>query len=373
MRQHANGFARPTVTRALTAVEDQAIAEVCPGLNVRQNAGDRHDDFLWGPIVSLYRGHATNAPLRHQASSGGALSAMLQHLLARGLVKFVVQTGASRETPYANAEVVSDTPEAVYRAAGSRYAPSSPLANIERHLSRGAPFAFVGKPCDVAALRALARRDPRVDELIPYAFSFFCAGVPSGAGAEKLIEKMGLRTDDVVEFRYRGDGWPGYATAVTRDRRELRMSYHASWGEILSKRLQLRCKICPDGVGGFADVVCADAWECDADGYPMFEERDGVSLVVGRTEKGAELIAAAAEAGDIALAPARVADIAAMQPSQARRKRLVLSRVLALKAFARPTPRYAGLNLGRAARSAGLGANLKSFLGTCRRVVFGWL
>jgi coenzyme F420 hydrogenase subunit beta len=37
------------------------------------------------------------------------------------------------------------------------------------------------------------------------------------------------------------------------------MSYADSWGGILSRHVQFRCKICPDGTGGFADVVCADA------------------------------------------------------------------------------------------------------------------
>src|SRR3712207_7050821 len=38
-----------------------------------------------------------------------------------------------------------------------------------------------------------------------------------------------------------------------------------------------RCKICPDGTGEFADIVCADAWY-GKDGYPDFAEREGRSL-----------------------------------------------------------------------------------------------
>ena len=50
------------------------------------------------------------------------------------------------------------------------------------------------------------------------------------------------------------------------------MSYAQSWGEILTKHVQFRCKVCPDGSGGFADVACADAWYGDERGYPSFEE-----------------------------------------------------------------------------------------------------
>lgn len=51
------------------------------------------------------------------------------------------------------------------------------------------------------------------------------------------------------------------------------MSYNESWGNILGKYLQKRCKICPDGIGEFADIVCADAWHGDKSGYPNFEEK----------------------------------------------------------------------------------------------------
>ena len=87
-------------------------------------------------------------------------------------------------------------------------------------------------------------------------------------------------------FRYRGNGWPGQATATLRDGNTRSMSYHDSWGKILSHHVQHRCKVCADGTGTAADLVCADAWVSDERGYPVFEERDGVSLIVTRNAKG---------------------------------------------------------------------------------------
>ena len=42
--------------------------------------------------------------------------------------------------------------------------------------------------------------------------SFFCAGLPSIDAQKKLLEEMGCNSR-VVSLRYRGNGWPGYATA----------------------------------------------------------------------------------------------------------------------------------------------------------------
>lgn len=365
-----DGFRRPRQTAPLDADEEAAFAAVCPGRGTSQPRAEGEDDAFWGPVVELWKGSATDAALRRNASSGGVLSALLMHLLRTGQVAHVVQTGAG-DIPYGNATVVSRDVASVYEAAGSRYAPSSPLAGIDSHLAKGEPFAFVGKPCDVAALRAMARRDPRIDRLVPYMISFFCAGVPSLKGAEAVLQRMGCRPEDVASFRYRGDGWPGQARAVLKDGSVRTLTYEQSWGDILSKHLQFRCKICPDGTGGAADIVCADAWECDERGYPLFKECDGVSLVLARTTRGAALVAAAQAAGTIEISPARVADIASMQPGQVKKKRLALSRLFALRLMLRPVPAFKGYRLGAAAASAGPIANLRSFLGTCRRIAEG--
>jgi coenzyme F420 hydrogenase subunit beta len=235
-------------------------------------------------------------------------------------------------------------------------------------LAESGRAAFVGKPCDVAALRALARRDPRIDRTFPYMVSFFCAGVPSLPGTRELLDRLEVSEAEVVTFRFRGDGWPGRATATLKDGRRFSMSYADSWGAILSRHVQFRCKICPDGTGGFADVVCADAWHCDERGYPLFEEADGVSLVISRTTRGEAVVRGALDAGRVALEPLNVDVIARMQPGQVKRKRLALARLAALAVLRRPRPRVAGLHLFAAARQAGLWAHLHSFIGTLRRV-----
>ena len=367
-----DGFLRPVQSGSLPRAARAAIADVCPGVTVRQQAAEgAQADPLWGPYLSVKQGWAENPALRRQASSGGVLSAVLHHLLASGQVKFIVQTGADPNIPYANQTRASRTGGAIFEAAGSRYAPSAPLENLEDYLARGEPFAFVGKPCDVAALRAMARRDPRINAHVRVMLSFFCAGAPSLKGAEALLAKMGAPKDEVTRFRYRGDGWPGFARADLETGEARQLSYEESWGAVLSKHVQYRCKICPDGVGGAADIVCADAWECDEKGYPLFGEREGVSLVLARTDQGAKILAEAETARVVRLQEARVDDIAAMQPSQARRKRLIASRLAARRALLRLTPRYDGVGVRQAARMAGPSESLRSFLGSVRRLLKG--
>ncbi|MEL7486006.1 MAG: Coenzyme F420 hydrogenase/dehydrogenase, beta subunit C-terminal domain [Pseudomonadota bacterium] len=376
-----NGHLRPRVSGAISdpisdpisgaisgAVQSR-IRDVCPGLSMTMPASDRETHPLWGPYRSIADGWARDPALRRRASSGGGLSALLVHMLDSGAASFIHQTAAAKDDPLGNKTVASHVKGDITEAAGSRYAPSAPLADLEASLARGKPFVFVGKPCDVAALRAMARHDPRINEHVALVVSFFCAGAPSRKGGDALLDAMNVTRDDVVAFRYRGDGWPGKARARLASGEEASLSYEQSWGDVLSKHLPFRCKICPDGVGGFADIVFADAWRCDERGYPLFEETDGVSLIVTRTEKGEAALAAAVDAGVIETAPRAIEDILDMQPGQRRRKTLALSRIAALWALGRRAPRFKGFQLLKAAARAGVFANIKSFLGAGRRIV----
>jgi coenzyme F420 hydrogenase subunit beta len=365
-----NGQAQPRQTGPVSAAENARIAQICPGLGLSQSTPEAgaEDHPIWGPVLGLRAGHAADPALRRQASSGGGLSALLTHLLDTGAVDFVLQTSASEDDPLGNATVISRDGRGVFDAAGSRYAPSSPLAGIDALLDGAARFAFVGKPCDVAALRALGRDDPRVAAQIPIMLSFFCAGVPSRHGAAKVVETLGFAPEDVAAFRYRGDGWPGRATATSASGESRGMSYADSWGNILSRHVAFRCKICPDGTGGAADVVCADAWDTDERGYPVFEDGEGTSLIMSRTAVGEALVRAAEAAGRLETRPFAIAAIAPMQPGQLTRRRMALARLLAMRLLGRPTPQYRGFHLLRAARQAGLRRNLRDFIGMLRRL-----
>lgn len=371
MEMTAPGFLRPVQAETLTKAEENTVAQICPGLGQRVDSAGRIDDPLWGPYLDMRTGHATDPEIRFIGSSGGGLSAVAAWLLDSGAVDGVVETTAHAEVAVANQPLLARNRSEILAGAGSRYATSAPLTDLAAVLEGTTRHAFIGKPCDVAALRALAALDPRVGERIPYMLSFFCAGVPSQTGAEAVLTALGTTLDETAGFRFRGNGWPGQATATDRDGAQSSMSYHDSWGKILSRHVQHRCKICADGTGVAADLVCADAWESDTDGYPLFEEQDGTSLMVARTEVGLALIRQAEAAGAIATADFDVPSLTGIQPGQRRRRRALLARLAGLRLMGFPVPDYRGLLLRAAARQNNLKDNAKNFLGMVRRALKG--
>ena len=342
MQVTSYGQIRPHSKDALDAATLERIQSICPGIRVTGAAAPaRTTHPVWGPIRSIHRGWATDEATRFHSAAGGSLTALGVFLLESGKVDLILHVRASSAEPLLTDAQISTTAEQVKSGAQSRYGPAAPLVHVHRLLDEGRRFALLGKPCDVAAIRNLARIDPRVEEQIPYCLTIFCGGVPSLHTARKIAAHHGVREDEVEVFRWRGNGWPGPTHVEGSRRASLRPQLRS--GLVRSESpwsydIQFRCKICPDAIGELADVSCADGWVM-RDGKPIHEEAPGVNLLVARTERGERLVADAAAAGAIELAPFAIAQLDAMHGDHLPRKLGYPARIAALKIMGEPAPR----------------------------------
>lgn len=371
MEMTAPGYLRPVQNANLNAAEETTLKAICPGLGQEVRPEGRVDDPIWGPYREMTIGWATDPELRYTGSSGAGISAVLIHLLNSGQIDGVVQIKASATNPVGNDTVISRSATEITQAAGSRYAPSAPLANCAELLEGDERFAFVGKPCDIAAMRAMQSTTPSAAKVFPILVSFFCGGIPSEAGAHEVVSHLGVAQDDLAAFRYRGNGWPGKATATRHDGSDSQMTYNESWGKILSRHVQHRCKLCADGTGKAADIVCADAWEVDDKGYPLFEEDDGISLIVARTDLGNDIISDTVSAGMLEVKPFDMTELPKIQKGQFWRRKVVAPRMLALRLTGKPVPSYKGLNLWGMQKYSDPMLFGRNFLGMVKRVLRG--
>jgi len=117
--------------------------------------------------------------------------------------------------------------------------------------------------------------------------------------------------------------------------------------------------------------VFADAWEADERGYPLFEERDGRSLILVRTPKGQTILEGAVRESHIAVEPFDIAELEKIQPGQTGRRRALLARLLALRLLGKPTPQYQGFSILAAARTGSFAWSARNFLGMVRRILLG--
>ncbi|SDL77591.1 Coenzyme F420 hydrogenase/dehydrogenase, beta subunit C-terminal domain [Tessaracoccus oleiagri] len=357
--------ARPVGVAALPIEVKDRIVAACPGAGVRSPASGRpaptdRDELLVGPADAIWEGWAADPEVRRRASSGGIVTALAAYCVERLGMRLVVHVGMEPTQPWTNRTITSHDRAGLLANAGSRYAPSSPVEALRLIEEADGPCVFVGKPCDVAAVAELRKQRPALDRNLGAVLSFFCAGTPASAGTLGLASTLGFDEDRIASVRYRGDGWPGRFRVRGRDGQEASLSYDESWGALARRHRQLRCQVCPDGLGELADVTGGDAW------HRREESPEGISVVLARTPLGRRLVEGAAEAGYVELTESDAHRVVAAQ-GLVRRRKLVAARLTALGLLGLPVPRFRGFHLWRAARLIGPVKFVREMGGTLRR------
>lgn len=345
-----NGHERPIVVGELDHKTVDVIYDVCPGTRVDGLPPNLYDeetkvDNVWGPWRRIVRAWASDTRVRFEGSTGGVLTALAQYLLTSGQVDFILHTKASTTEPTFGEPTLSFTKAEVLEASGSRYGPTATLIDVEEVLSRGQPFAFIGKPCDIAALRNWARFDDRVEKLVKYWLGPVCGGFGPPSFTEDFFRRMRIEPAEVKAMRYRGRGCPGPTVVETANER-VEAHYLDYWGDDESKwTLPWRCKICPDGIGESADLAAADTWP---GGSPRREDTDdlGTNAIIARTLAGQQLLEAATRAGALTIESDLVpSDLSVYQPHQRRKKYAAGPRHQGLGELGRIVPATSGLRL----------------------------
>jgi coenzyme F420 hydrogenase subunit beta len=360
---------RPVVNSAKCRWCGECI-KVCPGIALSHEPfnGQTISELRlsWGPILEVWEGYAADSEIRFKASSGGIATALSLFCLAETGMSSVLHTGTDTDNPLVNIPVLSHNREQLISRAGSRYSPAASCSKFDMLEKADSPCVFIGKPCDIAALRKSQAANTMLDSKVGLAISIFCAGTPSTNGTYKLLEALGVKSKNVEELRYRGYGWPG-STVVTikgSNGQVRKMTYEESWGGILSNYGQLRCRLCPDGTGEFADISCGDPWHRE-----IKQDEPGRSLILVRTERGRKILHSAADAGYIELERVTPEILPASQKSLLGRRRDLFGRLLMMRIMFIPVPYYKGFYLFRNWLELTAIRKLRSLGGTLKRII----
>lgn len=343
--------------------------KVCPGYSLRTEDRPAQDpaliqDNLIGPYLEIWEGYATDPEIRYRGSSGGVLTALSLYSLEKEGMESVVHTAMNKSEPWLNQTVRSRTKEDLLAATGSRYAPSSPCEGLGWIEKSTEASVFVGRPCDAAAAMKAANCRPDLARQLGLVLTFFCAGPPATDATLALIRQFGVNREEVGTVSYRGNGWPGHFRVVGKEGVEKgSLTYQESWGRLAKYPRPWRCHLCPDGLGEYADISCGDAWHR----YPN-NGNPGVSIVIVRSKRGQEILRRAREAGYVNLSSIKANDVLAAQGLPERRKQL-LGRLIAMRAFMMPTPEFDKLGLVAAWRQTPASTKARTILGTVKRIV----
>lgn len=362
---------RPIVDSA-KCQECSGCVVVCPGIEISHQPFNNQIMpelcWEWGPVMEVWEGYATDSQIRYNGSSGGLATALALFCLEKKGASGVLHIGARPGAPLENTAVFSKNRAELLACTGSRYSPAAPCEKLEWVQEALCPSVFIGKPCDVVALRKSQAVNPVLDEKVSLAISIFCAGTPATEGTYKILSVLGVKPEEVEGIRYRGCGWPG-ATMVKKVKdgngQVCQMTYEESWGNILSHYGQFRCRICPDSTGEFADISCGDPWYRE-----IKPDEQGWSLALVRTERGRKILHEAIKAGYVKLESVGPSTVPRSQEALLARRRHLWGRLLIMRIMRIPVPHFVGFSLFRSWLRLSPMEKLRSLAGTLKRIIF---
>jgi len=344
------GGLRPSSVASFTDEEEIRLLSACPG-RVAKSRPLTHEnlDDIWGAYSTMRYAWAKDQGVRFRSATGGVLTALGMHLVESGSADFILHVSADPEHPMRSRWVISGTADEVYDRTGSRYGPVAPLAGLIAALEKRKPFAIIAKPCDIGAVHALSKVDPRVDQLCIARLVMVCGGQSRLGKSQRLLAEFGLQEDQLTLFRYRGYGNPGLTTLETWDGRAFHKTYQELWEDEGTWELETRCKLCPDALGEAADIAAADVWP---GGVPSGED-EGFNGIIVRSPAGETLVQSAVASGCLELGkPITPRDFDDFQPHQVRKKHAVGARYAGMSEAGFPIIETSGLRLEK------LGGNL---------------
>ena len=300
MVESPEGFYRPSIDSGLCVGCGKCL-RTCPVLNeVHREAEQKCHTESGGEPKFLY-GWYGNAAARENSSSGGVFTALARGVLQRGGCVFGAAMGADLRVRH----VCAASEKELGALRGAKYMQSRMdgiYREVKAALVAGRPVLFCGVPCQVGGLRAcLGYKDwPQL-----LTVDVVCHGVPTLHLMPAYLAgemRRAQRTDApvAVNLRDKCSGWGHYGYSVT-----------LTWGDgtcrtvpqgddaymrayLSNLLLSPACYNCRySGVRGkLSDITLGDAWGI-WEARPEVDCRQGVSLVVVHTDKGASALSGA--------------------------------------------------------------------------------
>lgn len=322
---------------------------VCPGLDVdflslhRSIFSSEYYFGFLGSFVDCALAHSRDSVLRRRGASGGVVSSLLISALELGQIDgATVVTLGLHGNPFEPTPFIARTKDEILSASGSKYL-TVPVGMVLREIwqsSKEERYAFVGLPCHVHGLRKAQRYVPRLGRRVGPVISLFCGMGSSPLATEVLLKRIGVNRDDVASIDYRYGKWPGGFAATLKSGQVIWVPLD-EYMSIMKIYQNIRCIMCADHTGEFADLSIGDAW------LDEFKGQEGLNVVIIRTIEGKKLLIAAQQNENLdysPINPEKVVDSQKLALYDKKIKIFASFKIARRFGLSNTIPRYTGLN-----------------------------
>lgn len=244
-------------------------------------------------VLEAYGCNAISDDIRKRSSSGGVFSLLAEYIISQGGVVF----GTAMTDDCKSAFLLKiQTEDEIGRLSGSKYFQSevgSSFQQAKRELEQGRIVLFTGTPCQINGLKLFLNKD--YENL--FCMDIICHGVPSPKLWKKYItdfEEKHKGKVTGVNFRCKDVSGNDFGMKEFLNQSAIfTPKSEDPFMQMFLKNYCLRtsCYACDAKQYKLADITIGDFWGVE-NVLPDLSDDKGTSLVLIRTEKGAELFKA---------------------------------------------------------------------------------
>jgi len=250
--------------------------ELCPrtkldidGLS-REIFGRPRDEssFLLGPARSVCMAQSSRPGIRKKAQYGGTVTGLLVYALSKKIIDGAILVGYSSDYSLLPEPVLARSKEEILACAGSKYTAAPSLEILDEALKRCRKLAYVGRGCQVEALRKRMRIEPEIGRKVALVLGLFCMW---SLNYQKLYahlsEKINVEKATGFDIPYNR-----FVVYMGAGRKELPF-------EPIKGFRRTSCDICYDFTSELADLSVGST-----------EWKDDWNTLIVRSERGAKLV-----------------------------------------------------------------------------------
>ncbi len=279
MKENHEGFFIAIIDQN-KCVECGLCRKICPVINVKEKTG--YGEKLCHAIIN------SNNEIKIRSSSGGVFGALSNFVLKKdGIV-----CAPSYDDEFKVAHMFIDNSDDLIKAFGSKYVESD-LGNIFKKIKQKLDdkhlLLFSGTPCQVAGLKQYLNVD--YQNLIT--LDIVCHGVPTPKLYKKYLSTFGVDKIKGINFRDKTNGWTNYGIKIKLENSQYFNEYfNDDYMKLFLSDVALKssCYTCAFKNGkSSADITIGDFWGISKV-LPDVDYRNGVTMVISNTNKGADII-----------------------------------------------------------------------------------
>lgn len=257
--------------------------EICPGININEKLDDRS---FYGSAVNSWTGKATDNEIYANSQSGGAVTAILNHLIDEGQIDGAVVTCQQKNSLICK-PIIATSRQDLITAQKSKYSPVDLLSVLSEVENRNFSVAVVGLPCHIEGLLNIMNKKKALKSRIKYSIGLICDKTMAGSAIDCLVSFKGLKINQVRRLDFRNKERAGYPGEVMiTDRKNHKFFLPAKDRTFIKDFFTPpRCRLCFDKMNIFSDITVGDPH-----GLSNVDRTGGESLIISRNNQGDELI-----------------------------------------------------------------------------------